>query len=169
MSLKFIYGRAGKGKTKTLINEIKEHSTKNGDKKLIMLVPDQLSFQSDKRIVKEFGGIGLGNIEVYTFKTLGRAVLQEVGGIARSNINPIGRQMLLYRITKDLEDELELFKGIASKYESMQLISEVINELKKYDMAPELIQNMIDSVGTDTLLALKLNDIRKIYEKFEKG
>ena len=52
MSFQFILGRAGSGKTHTIINEITE-KIKNEQRNIILIVPDQMTFQMEYELVKK--------------------------------------------------------------------------------------------------------------------
>ena len=127
MSIRFIYGRSGSGKSKQCIDEIKQRleslnsenenntfdglNNKDKDKKryLILLVPEQLSFQSEKSLIKEIGSTGIKNVRVLSFKRMAYTVFKEVGGIARKHMDSSGKCMLLYRIMDEMKEELKGF------------------------------------------------------------
>ena len=50
MSLRIVYGRAGSGKSHFILNEIKSRIEENSDRTLILLVPEQFSFQAEKTL-----------------------------------------------------------------------------------------------------------------------
>ncbi len=52
MSLRFIYGRAGSGKSQYCLNSIKNRIEEDIDRPLILLVPEQFSFQAEKKFNK---------------------------------------------------------------------------------------------------------------------
>jgi len=52
MSLRLIYGRAGSGKSWFCLNDIKNKLEKEDTRELILLVPEQFSFQSQKNFLK---------------------------------------------------------------------------------------------------------------------
>ena len=59
MSLRLIYGRAGSGKTRFCLEEIKSRINQNFGNQLVFLVPEQFSFQAERDIISilEAGGI----------------------------------------------------------------------------------------------------------------
>jgi ATP-dependent helicase/nuclease subunit B len=70
MSLNIIYGEKGTGKSKYIIDKITEIKNKNSDAKIYVLVPEQFSFITEKKIASLFNGTGLNGIEVVTFSKL---------------------------------------------------------------------------------------------------
>ena len=55
MSIRFIFGRAGTGKSKFCLDQIRKKIDNDDDNKLILLVPEQYTFQSEKKLLSEIG------------------------------------------------------------------------------------------------------------------
>ena len=53
MALRIIYGRAGTGKSKFCIRQIK-NKIENSNK-LVLIVPEQFTFQTENRMLEEIG------------------------------------------------------------------------------------------------------------------
>ena len=80
MSLRFILGRAGSGKTTYCLNEIKEQlKTSDTNKNLILVVPEQATFQNELELCTTLGLGGIINAQVLSFSPSSLAGLQEVG------------------------------------------------------------------------------------------
>ncbi|MDD4494939.1 MAG: hypothetical protein PHV32_11460, partial [Eubacteriales bacterium] len=52
MSLRFIYGRAGSGKTSRCLEEISSRIRQGVNHPVIFLVPEQFTFQSERDLIK---------------------------------------------------------------------------------------------------------------------
>ncbi len=50
MSLRFIFGRGGSGKTTYCLEEISKQVLDDGTSPIILLVPEQYTFESEKRL-----------------------------------------------------------------------------------------------------------------------
>ncbi len=59
MSLRFIYGRAGSGKTRYCLEEIKARIEEEVSHSIILLVPEQFSFQAEKDLITMLGRGGV--------------------------------------------------------------------------------------------------------------
>ncbi|TXK89783.1 hypothetical protein FVE24_15145, partial [Parageobacillus sp. SY1] len=81
MSLRFLLGRSGSGKTTTCLNEIrrklKEEPKGNP---IIYLVPEQMTFQSEYALIHTPGLGGMIRAQVFSFTRLAWRILQETGG-----------------------------------------------------------------------------------------
>ena len=65
--IKFILGRSGSGKTEMIHKYIGETGT---DKRVVLIVPEQSSFQNEKRILDTMGAKRARNVEVLSFRRL---------------------------------------------------------------------------------------------------
>ena len=68
MALRIIYGRAGTGKSKFCIRQIK-NKIENSNK-LVLIVPEQFTFQTENRMLEEIGEKYVLKAEVLSFKRL---------------------------------------------------------------------------------------------------
>ncbi|KYH28414.1 helicase-exonuclease AddAB subunit AddB [Clostridium colicanis] len=169
MSLRFIYGRAGTGKSRYCVDAI-EKNLKEGEKgPLILIVPEQFSFQAEKSVVEKVKGTGIVNVEVTSFKRMAYSVFNEVGGATRKFINSSGRLMLIFNIINKLKEELIIFKTAADQQGFVNTIGDVITELKRYDITPQELKSSISLMEEDEFLKEKILDISNIFEKFEEN
>lgn len=126
MSIKFIYGRAGSGKTHYCLKSIKNIIKNDTNRPLIMLVPEQFSFQSEKNLIDTVGDRGLLKASVLSFKRMADKVSDEVGGATNKYINDSGKSILLYKIIEENKDKLKVFKKISGKQGILSNISDTI-------------------------------------------
>lgn len=168
MSLRFIFGRAGSGKSYYCLNEIKNKVESGAVHKLIMLVPEQFSFQSERNLLRTVGAGGIIKAEVLSFKRLCHRVFDQVGGVTHKRINEAGKCMIIYKIMEEINDNMKIF-GRASKQQGfVDIISDTIKEFKRYNITPEMLRDSINSVE-DLELKYKLLDLSIIYENFEES
>lgn len=167
MSLRFIYGRAGSGKSHFCLENINEKINGGGVKPLILIIPEQFSFQAEKNILNLIGEKAALRVRVLSFKRMAYKIFNEVGGITRKRINSAGRNMLIYHIMDKYKEELKVFAAAAKKQGFVNNISEIISEFKKYELTPEIIMAAIERVENKDLKE-KLSDLNLIYGEFEK-
>lgn len=167
MSLRIIYGRAGSGKSSFCLSEIKKQLEEGEALRHIIIVPEQFSFQAEKRLIKTLGASGINGVEVLSFGRMAYRVFGEVGGLVRKHINPAGRSILVYTIMNSLKDELRAFSKSAAQKGLVNTLCNTISELKRYNVAPETIKRL-ELKGENGSLSDKLHDIGLIYEEFEK-
>jgi ATP-dependent helicase/nuclease subunit B len=166
MSLRFIYGRAGSGKSTFCLEDIRKKIEKGDSKPLILLVPEQFSFQAEKNVLKYLGETGAFKVQVMSFSRMAQKVFSETGGMARKHMNTAGRSMLIYSIMSRNSSRLKVFGKAAKKHGFVAGMSDIITEFKRYSITPEDIKNVREEVD-DTVLTGKLEDIYIIFSEFE--
>lgn len=78
MSMRLIYGRAGTGKSEFILKEIKENLQNNLTQKIYIIVPEQFSYATEKRLLETLDAEAVVNAEVISFKRLAHRVFSEV-------------------------------------------------------------------------------------------
>lgn len=165
MGIRFIYGRAGAGKTSFCLNQIKKKIDNDKTNKLILLVPEQYTFHSEHLLLEEVKERGLLRAEVLSFKRLAFRVFNECGGRTRQIISESGKAMMVHKILKDSKEDLNYFNKIANKKGFANTISEAIKEFKRYNVETSKLRiEDIDENETD--LRNKIQDLKYIFDSF---
>ncbi len=174
MSLRLIYGRGGSGKSHYCLQDIKEKIKENGKdsnktrNKLVLMVPEQYSFQSERNLLKVVGVTGIIQAEVLSFKRLAHRVFNEVGGLTLKRISDPGKAMLIYNIMEELSSELKIFARASKQQGFIDIVAETIKEFKRYNITPEIIDTSLKNLENQELI-YKLEDLKRIFEKFQEA
>ncbi|MEG0855762.1 MAG: helicase-exonuclease AddAB subunit AddB [Terrisporobacter sp.] len=169
MGLRFVLGRGGIGKTTFMLNQIKNRVQDNETSPVILLVPEQYSFEMEKKMSKLFLGEEKDKYlrsRVLSFKTMSNIVFSKVGGLTDVNINSSGRAMMIYKSIDKISKDLEVYFKSSTQSGFVGSIADIISELKQYSVSPEMLENIAGEVENETL-RYKLKDIAKIYAEFE--
>ncbi|MEG1311220.1 MAG: helicase-exonuclease AddAB subunit AddB [Romboutsia sp.] len=170
MSLRFVLGRGGSGKSTYMLNEIKKRVQDDEITPVIMIVPEQYTFEMEKRMSKLFLDKEKDKFlrsRVLSFKTMSNIVFSYVGGLTEVNINSSGRAMMTYRAIENVSKELDIFSKSSSQSGFVSSISDIISELKQYSISAEMLENISGEIDNETL-SLKLKDVSKIYKEYEE-
>lgn len=170
MGVKFVLGRGGSGKSTYMLDEIKKRVQDDETSPVILLVPEQYTFEMEKRMSKLFLGKEKDKFlraRVLSFKTMSSIVFSYVGGLTDVNINSSGKAMMTYRAIENVSSELDIFSKSAAQSGFVSSIAEMISELKQYNVSYEMLENISGEVENETL-SLKLKDVSKIYKEFEE-
>lgn len=168
MSLRFIYGRSGSGKSYYCFKDIQKKLEKGEEHALILLVPEQFSFQTEKNLIHYIGEKAMERARVLSFKRLAQVVFNEVGGIIHQHINESGKSMLIYKIMQEHAHRLKIFNKAATREGFVSTMSELITEFKRYNISPEILYGAHDGIQ-DQNLQWKMEDISLIYSQFEEN
>ena len=116
MGLRFVFGRGGSGKSTYLLNEIKTRVQDNETSPVILLVPEQYSFEMEKRVSSLYLGKEKDKYmrtRVLSFNTMSALVFTKTGGLTDVNINSSGKAMITYKAIEKVADELNVFSKAA--------------------------------------------------------
>ena len=122
MSLQFVMGPYGSGKSHYLYQKVTEESLKYPEKNYIVLVPDQFTMQTQKDLVLASPRKGIINVDVLSFSRLAHRVFEETGENQRIILNDVGKNLVLRKIAGDYESELQV---LGSNLKKAGFISEV--------------------------------------------
>lgn len=168
MGIRFIFGRAGSGKSYYCLNQIKKKLSNEKNNKLILLVPDQYTFQTEKKLLEHIGEKALLRAEVLSFKRMATRVFDKCGGRAINVIEDSGKNMLIYKLLKDKGEELKYFNRISKKQGFVGIVSKSITEFKKYNISEEILREKELQIDNNDLKE-KINDLLSIYEAFNEN
>ncbi len=169
MRLRFIVGRAGTGKTRQVLSEIKERILHKTTDPLVLIVPEQFSFQTERDLVSMLGTGGILGTEVLSFQRLAFRIFNEAGGITYPHIHPAGKAMILYRILDKMKDRFRVFSRVCEREGFVDKLSSLITEFKRYNVTPEHLNDAGNTYPEGHPLRDKLQELFLIYAEFEKA
>ncbi len=171
MRLSIITGRAGSGKTTFCLREIcKELERQSLGPPLIMLVPEQASFQTEKLLAGAVKTGGYMRAQVLGFRRLAYRVLQETGGGARVPLGETGKRMILRRILESRRDELRVFNRGVELPGFVEQLAGALAEMKIYGVRAEDLSQCLETIkgtGSGSALENKLHDLQLLLAGFD--
>lgn len=157
--LSIYYGSEATDREKFIFEHVKGRT--------LLLVPDQFSLQAERDAFFYLGKNSLMDLRVVDFSTLGYKVMQQTGGRVPDLIDKYGRHMLLARVTAELESELGIYKGLNRKNSFIDMLNTVISEMKRYDVSPEDLEDVLGKLEESSYLSYKIGDILKVYRAYQ--
>lgn len=173
-----IYGGSGCGKTTAILEKIKE-ITKNDDGKMIFyILPDQYTFEAEKRLSKLYSE-GLvdpyARITVLSFNSLARLILAHKGNLNTTVVDSVGKSIMTYEAVKNAKRKLNLYGNLYKNTTFIKSISSIISEMKQYDVGVDDLERMMEDMNyinskskNFESLDLKMGDVAEIYKEYEK-
>lgn len=163
MSLRLIYGRAGRGKSTYIYDEIKNKLHEKS--KIYIITPEQFSFTAEKKLMEIAEAGAVINAEVLTFNRMAYRVLKETGGSNKTDLSKCGKAMLIYDILSKNKRKL---KYLGKSDENIDMIGTQITELKKHGISVENLEET-KNYTENKLLKCKMEDMLIVYEGFQKS
>lgn len=158
--LEFVLGRAGSGKSETLRRMLFEES--RGDwKKLVLIVPEQYSFEAERKMLALGGARLMESVQVLSFTRLCEVVFRTVGGAAGRRLSEGGRRILMAMAISSCEDELEVYRSSAKRGRVSDIMLTAVNEMKMCGLSPGDLSSVSQRLSGS--LKEKLREIGLIY------
>lgn len=165
MGFRFVFGRAGSGKSTLCLEEIRaELRREPWGAPIILLVPEQATYQMEVALADTPDLEGSLRAQVLSFRRLGWRVFSQTGGGQKVLIGKVGKRMLLRRILLRQRLELKVFAQSAGRPGMSELLAQTIGEFKTYRVTPEILRTVNSTKG---MLREKLQDLALLYEEFQ--
>lgn len=166
MSLQFIMGNSGSGKSHFLYQKVIEESKKHPDQNYMVIVPEQFTMQTQKDLVMLHPDKGIMNIDVLSFRRLAHRIFEEVGADHRIVLTETGKNLMLRKVAIEQQGKLQVLGQRMNKPGYISEVKSVLSELMQYEITDFELQEMIRFVENRPLLHAKLKDIQILYNAF---
>ena len=165
MNLELLIGPSGVGKTNYILNDIELNRDNH---KIIVLTPEQNSFNFEKMLCDKFGGTF--NIDVMNFSSLTRRLSKQLGMDNLSRLGDNIKPFYFYKAAKNLESSGNfLVKRIIQDVNFIEVVEEIINELKEYNVSINLLEEYLEkNTNLKSNYREKLEAILEIYVEYSR-
>lgn len=168
MSLQFIIGSSGAGKTRLLYENLIRQSIEEPDGRFIAIVPEQFTMQTQKEVVALHPCHGTLNIDIVSFQRLAYRIFEELGVEHLEVLDDIGKSMVLRRVVSGQKKNLGVYAGHLNQTGFINHLKSMLSELYQYGIRPEDLRRAREEAASP-LLQEKLKDLSVIYEEFQKA
>lgn len=165
MSIRFIFGPAGSGKSVFVQNLLIDESIKNPKENFILVVPDQFTMQTQMDIVKRHPNKGILNIDVLSFGRLSYRVFSVTGAPSTPVLDDTGKSLILRRVASKVSDSMPYLGPNLNKIGFNHEIKSQISEFMQYGISVKDVEKLAEK-QSDGLLKKKLSDLAVIYKGF---
>ncbi len=166
MSLQFIIGNSGAGKSFTAYQKVIREAIDHPEKMFYVIVPEQFTMQTQKILVEMHPQKGILNIDVLSFERLAYRIFEEVGGDTRKVLEETGKNMILQKMVQMNQKKLTYLKNQMKKSGYLDEVKSLISEFMQYEVHEEELDKMIEDASDKPLLQMKLKDVAVLYEAF---
>lgn len=163
--LQFVLGRAGSGKTEYLRRLLADRS-QAGLGGVMMLVPEQYTFETEKAMLRLAGPVRGNAIPVYSFTRLAEAVFRREGGAAGRRLSDGGRRILMASAIEACQDRLEVYASAAKGGRVNDVMLTAVNEMKMCGISPGDLLETARTLG-DRGLGKKLRELSLLYDTYD--
>lgn len=173
MGIRFVIGPAGAGKTKHIVDSVSDcilsRARGVNNPPLLVIVPDQATFQVESSILKDGRVRGFTDLHILGFRRLALQVLDEVGGYSLPFITRIGRSMAVQLILWQCKEKLRVYSPMVDYPGFRDTLISTFSEFSAYGVTPDdLVRELGEAASNVPFLHEKLSDIGLIYGEYRK-
>jgi ATP-dependent helicase/nuclease subunit B len=167
MSVRFVVGRAGSGKTHRALESIRSilREQPRGPK-LILLVPEQAALQMERALLAPSDIPGSTRCEVVSFRRLAQRLLEQSGRPIAPPIDKYGRRMVLGRLLASCRGKMSAFGRVARRSGFIERFIESISELFQECVDAEELKEAQERLKDQPGLSAKLGDLALVYSQY---
>ncbi len=165
--LNIYYGRDSIDKEKFIFDKVKI-SGYSSQKPVIIIVPDQYTLEAERQAFKYLRTKSLLGLDIFSMSRLAHNILAEMGSGRQTFIDNYGRQMLLNRIGREVNTELQVYTGRMKDTSFLEIVNNFISTLKHFGISGEKLSEIEQELENNTLLSKKISDISRIYNRYNQ-
>ena len=151
--LRFILGKSGSGKTEYIYEQIAE-KTDNGEENIVMLIPDQSSFETEKALLQRLGANKAKKVNVFGFNRLCDFVFEKTSGIPQNVLDDGTRGVIMSLALEQLKDKFSLFKPSNSL---ASVLLQTLSDCKKSGVTTDMLRDAAVCAENETF-SMKLSE-----------
>lgn len=168
MALQFVLGGPGSRYSETLYKELIEQVNRNPKQTIFLVVPEQFTMQTQRRLTALHPGGSVMGIEIVGFLRLADRIFDELFVKLPDIIDDSGKSMILRKVLEDVKEELTVY---GTKIEYAGFVSQMkslVSEFEQYGIGLDDIESMRIAAEHKPLLRAKLHDAGVVFAAFKK-
>lgn len=163
--LHLITGRAGSGKTEYVRNLL-EQKALTGDTRLLLLVPEQFSFASERALLERLGEQKGQSVEVLSFTRLCNYVFRELGGLSGNIAEEAAGIILMLRAMDSVKEHLRFYEKHAENVSLAKELLTTVKEMERARISPSDLEEAAVSCTGRSAFSMKVKETALIYGAF---
>lgn len=164
MAVQFVLGRAGAGKTHWCLSSLRSRLAQAGPQdRLILLVPEQASFQMERALALASPRGAFTQAEVLSFSRLAQRVAESVGG-GPTILSRAARVLALRLVGQRRAPELRAYQRAAAQPGFYQHLEKVVEQLLREGITPDALRAAGDRLPDE--VRLRVQELARLYADY---
>ena len=166
MSLQFILGNSGSGKSSFLYQKVIEESMAHPMENYLILVPEQFTMQTQKELVSLHPKHAIMNIDVLSFNRLAFRVFDELGKTDFVVLEETGKNLVLRKVAEEKKKDLPVLGGNLKKMGYISELKSLLSEFMQYNVTPDMLEELTGGENSAQSFSYKMRDVLTMYRGF---
>ncbi len=163
--LSFVLGRTGSGKS-YFLKSIIQKKIKNGGENIILIVPEQNSFESERAIMNMLGNADCNKVNVLSFSRLHDFVMRKLKLPISQSINDVTKNIIMSAAIENVKKNLHIYLP-NFKTDIEKIMLDTIQELKSRKITHKQLEKVLKNFDKN-ILSQKFKEISAILSEYEK-
>ncbi len=139
-----------------------------GGRRCYLVVPSQYTVEAEQELFQYLETDVLLQVQVKSFQSLTREILQEGSGYRRPVIDEIGRAMLLRLILEDESKDWEAFPPSSRREGLVQRLAKELREYKEYGINHQTLLDIASDLAGSSESQTKFSELAEIIQLYEE-
>jgi len=148
-----IFGKSGYGKSEYLYSKIKEKIAENPDRRfdMFLIVPEQQTLVTERKIIERFGNIANLRIDVLSFDRMSNRVSRKTGGMSYDYADSTLKKLVMNKTLRILDPALNFYSKVSGNMEFVEKLVKTVDEMKLGLVSPLMLETAAKeiTVGRD--------------------
>ncbi len=166
MSVQFIIGGSGSGKTEYLYQRITREAEAHPTGNYLVIVPEQFTLQTQRKLVQLSSHKAIMNIDVLSFQRLAYRVFDDLGLEMLQILEETGKNLALRRVAIAQQEKLTVTRPNLGRMGYIGEMKSLLSELMQYRVSADDLRDFAENKPLSPVLTAKLNDVAVLYDAF---
>ena len=144
MSLQFIFGNSGSGKSDFLYDSVLKQAKENKEQQFLIIVPEQFTMQTQRELVERQKQHAIMNVDVLSFARLAYRVFDDLGKQNVVVLEETGKNLVLRKVAEQKKAELKVLGANMNKMGYVGEVKSLISELMQYNVRPDALAEFLE-------------------------
>lgn len=164
--LRILQGGAKTGKSTWVQQELLRLAKQEGENTLLLFVPEQFSFETERAYVEALGLEQAGRVQVVSFQRFSENIFREFGGLAGEYATDTAKLLTMKLALRQCDSQLETYGRLVNRPDFPAKMLDAVAELKRGGLSGEDLDKACLSLpGGD--LQNKLTDLSLLWAVYD--
>lgn len=169
MSVQFIVGPSGTGKTRYIYDKMISESMEENHPPVIFVLPEQSNMGAEKDMIFYHPNGGTMDISIVSFTRLSFQIFDKDNVYTADILDDYGKSMLVMKVLREHAGELVYYGNMLGRQGFVDEVKSILSEFYQYQITVGKLDDIIGRLSKDNSLYYKLSDIRIIMQGFEEA
>lgn len=161
--LRLVTGRISSGKTTKIHKRIRQLIEK--DESVMLIVPEQYSFRTEKTMLELFGASGADKVEVVSFSFLAENILKKYGLNSKPRLDDSTRALMMSLALEGVGDSLTVYGRHRYSAAVITQMLKTVKEIRQCSVSAQMLNDTCDMLE-DSLLKSKIGELSLVMQAY---